>query len=105
MELPGAAVPHDHVAAAVLAARDHALEVGVVERVVLDVDREVPRRGIEGQALRHRPAHEHAVDLEPEVVVQTAGAMPLHHEAGPSVAVGAPSPAGSGVRSKSRFCR
>ena len=42
VRLPGAAVPDDDVAAAVLAGRDHALEVGVVERVVLDVDR---RRG------------------------------------------------------------
>ena len=36
-ERPGAPVPHHDVAAAVLAGRDHALEVEVVERVVLDV--------------------------------------------------------------------
>ena len=43
VQLPRAAVPHDHVAAAVLAARDHAFELGVFDRVVLDVHREVAR--------------------------------------------------------------
>src|SRR4029077_18299645 len=80
--------PHDHVSAAVLAARDHTLEVGVGERVVLHPDREVPLTGIEGQSLRHRPAHEHAPDLEPEVVVETACPVPLHDEPGASVTVG-----------------
>ncbi len=81
VQLPGAAVPHDHVAAAVLPARDDALEVEVVDRVVLDVDREVAGLGIQGRTLRHGPADEHAVHLEAEVVVQPPGPVPLHDEA------------------------
>ena len=45
---PRAPVPHDHVAAAVLAARDDALEVGVLDRVVLDLARR--GRGPSGRA-------------------------------------------------------
>ena len=78
--LPRAPVPHDHVAAAVLAARDDALEVEVVERVVLDVHRQAPDVGVERRALRHRPADQHAVDLEAEVVVQAAGPVALDDE-------------------------
>ena len=39
VRLPGAGVPDDDVAAAVLAGRDDALEVEVLQRVVLDVER------------------------------------------------------------------
>jgi hypothetical protein len=38
--LPGAAIPHQHRAAAVLAFRDDAFEVAVLERMVFDLDRE-----------------------------------------------------------------
>ena len=84
---PGAAVPDDHVAPAVLAARDDALEVGVLQRVVLDVHGELPGRGVERRAAGHRPAGQHAVDLEPEVVVQPPGAVALDDEP-PSPALG-----------------
>ena len=50
------AVPDDDVAAAVLTLRDDAFEVDVLERVVLDVHREVARPRVERQALRDRPA-------------------------------------------------
>ena len=80
VRFPGAAVPHDHVTAAVLTRRDHPLEVEVFDRMILNVDRGPLQVRIEGRALGHSPAHEHAVDLEPEVVVQPAGAVPLHHE-------------------------
>ena len=78
--LPRAPVPDDHVAAAVLALGDDALEVEVLDRVVLDVHREPPRLRVERRPLRHRPAGQHAVDLEPEVVVQAAGPVALHDE-------------------------
>jgi hypothetical protein len=78
-ERPGAPVPHDHVPTAVLTVRDHALEVEVAERVVLHVHGHALHVRIEGGSLRHRPAHQHAVGLEPEVVVETAGAVALHH--------------------------
>ena len=57
---------------------------------------------------RHRPRHQHAVDLEAQVVVQAPGPVPLHDEARP-VARGRHSttaaPDGSGVRAKSRIPR
>ena len=74
--LPGAAVPGLHRAGAVLAVRDGALEVGIVDRVVLDMRRDVLDGGIERRALAHRPAPQHAVVLQAEVVVQ-AGAVRL----------------------------
>ena len=77
---PRAPVPHDHVAPAVLARRDHALEVEVLDRVVLDVDGERAAVGVERRALGHRPAHQHAVDLQAQVVVQAAGPVALHDE-------------------------
>src|SRR5262245_14672415 len=73
-----APVPHDDVATAVLALWDHALEVEVVERVILDMDRHAPVRWVERRTARHGPRHEHAIDLEPEVVVESCRPMPLH---------------------------
>src|SRR5262249_29338334 len=78
--LPGAAVPEHHGAAAVLALRDDALEAPVLERVVLHVHREALVGGIEARSLRHRPALEHALELESEVVVQPRGGVLLDHE-------------------------
>ena len=67
-------------AGAVLALRDLALEGGVVERVVLDVDGERALAGLERHALRHRPARERAVALEAEVVVEPPGVVALDDE-------------------------
>ena len=54
--------------------------------------------------LGHRPAHEHAVDLEPEVVVQTRARWRWTTNLRAPVAFAASGePAGSGVRSKRRF--
>ena len=67
---PRAPVPDDHVAAAVLAGGDHALEVEVSERMVLDVDRHPLGCRVECRSLRHRPAEQDPGGLEPEVVVE-----------------------------------
>ncbi len=87
--LPRPGVPHDDVAAAVLTGRDHALEVEVLDGVVLHVHRQAAHLRVEGRALGHGPAHQHAVDLEPEVVVEAARPVPLHDEPR-SVAIGDP---------------
>ncbi len=79
-ELVGAAIPDLDAAGAVVPGRDLALEGRVRERVVLDVDGEVLRAGLERHALRDRPAGERAVSLEPEVVVEPASIMALNHE-------------------------
>ncbi len=77
---PGAAVPQQHGAAAVLALGDDALELAVLERVILDVHRQPLVGRVEAGPLRHRPALQHAVQLEPEVVVQAARRVLLDHE-------------------------
>src|SRR5262249_53188877 len=78
---PRAAVPDHDRAAAVLARRDHALEVGVLDRVILDRHREPLDARIERGAFRDGPREQHALPFETEVVVQMAGAMLLDHEA------------------------
>ena len=65
-------------AAAVLTGRDDAFEVQVLDGVVLDVEGGALHRGVEGWPLGDRPAREHAVDLEAQVVVQAPGAVALH---------------------------
>ena len=83
--LTGSQVPRSQVSTllgTVLAVRDGALEVGVVDRVVFDMGGDVLDGGIERRPLAHRPAPQHAVVLQAEVIVQ-AGAMRLvllHHE-------------------------
>ena len=80
-EGPGAPVPDDDVAAAVLTGRDHPLEVEVVQRVVLDVHGEAPSVRVDRRSLGHRPADEDTVDLEAQVVVEPAGPVTLDDEA------------------------
>src|SRR5205814_3544308 len=69
--LPGPVVPHDDAAPAVLAFRNHAFEVRVLDGMVLGLHREALLARIEARALRHRPALERPVELETEVVMQT----------------------------------
>ena len=77
---PGALVPDDHLAGAVLLRRDRALERVVRDRVVLDVNRHAPVVRVEARPLRHRPALHRAVELEAEVVVQPRRPVLLHDE-------------------------
>ena len=77
---PRSAVPHDHVAGAVVAGWNVALERGVVQRVVFDMHGHALVGRVEARALRHGPTLQRAVKLEPEVVVQAARRMFLHHE-------------------------
>src|SRR6476660_471046 len=86
-ELVGAPVPDFHGAGAVLTGRDLPLEVGVVERVVLDVDGECALAGLEWNALRYRPARERPVALQAKVVVEPAGVVALDDEDRPCSAL------------------
>ena len=81
LDLVAPGVPDRHGPAAVLAGGDLAVELQVLQRVVLGVHREPGRPGLVGQPARHRPAHEHAVALEAHVVVQAARVVLLHDEA------------------------
>src|SRR4029079_518991 len=75
-----AAVPDLDRPSAVLALRDLALEVGVVERVVLDVHGQVALALAQRDAPGDGPAGEGAVALEAEVEVQPPGVVALHDE-------------------------
>ena len=79
-ELVRALVPDLDRARPVLALGDLALEGRVLERVVLDVDGQLPLARLQRDALRHRPARERAVALEPEVVVEPPRVVPLDDE-------------------------
>ena len=106
VRLVGPAVPDLHHAGAVLARRDLAREVDVLDRVVLGVDRQVVALRVGRDALRDGPRDEHAVALEPQVPVQPAGVVLVHDEARLLRGVGWPRPGpGSGVEPKSRLDR
>ena len=67
---PQAAVPDDHGTGAVVAFGDHALEVGVLDRMVLDFHRQALLVDVVRRPLRHGPRQQHAAEFEAEVVVQ-----------------------------------
>src|SRR3546814_1904029 len=67
---PAAAVPQHHAAAAIFALGDHAFEVGIGHRMVLGAHRETLVGGVGARPLGHRPAFEHAVDFEADVVME-----------------------------------
>src|SRR5439155_7529250 len=94
VRLPGAPVPHDHVAGAVFAPGNRGLEVHVLEGVILDLHREAPLLRVGGRPLRDCPADEHAVDLEPKVVVEPGGAVALDDKS-----------AAAGLPGRLRLCR
>src|SRR6478752_9097008 len=76
-----AAVPLYHPARAVLAFGDDPFEILVLHRVVFGATGHPFVLGVGGWPFGHRPRREHAVDLEPKVVVIGAGRVVLNHEA------------------------
>ena len=68
--IPATAVPDHHRAAAILALRDGAFERVVLDRMVLDLHGQPLLAGHQARTLGDRPALHHAVELEPEIVVQ-----------------------------------
>ncbi len=81
---PCSRVPQHDGAAAILVLGDDPLERGIAHRMVFGADREALVVGIGARPLGHRPALEHAVDFDPEIVMQPRGIMLLDDEA-PSV--------------------
>ena len=79
-QLVGARVPDLDPSRPVGAGRDLAGEGRVLERVILDVDGERLGSRLERDTLRHRPGGEHAVPLEPEVVMEAPGGVLLDDE-------------------------
>ncbi|MGY3587190.1 hypothetical protein ACVIF9_005867 [Bradyrhizobium sp. USDA 4350] len=66
---PGAAIPELHRAAAILVFRNGAFEVAIVERMILDLDRQPLVMRVERGPARHRPGLEDAVKLQPEIIM------------------------------------
>ncbi len=78
---PEAAVPQHDRAAAVLALRDRALEITVVERMILDFHGQTFVGGIQRRSAGNRPGLEHTLPFQAHIVVQLPGGMLLHDEA------------------------
>src|SRR5262249_17770601 len=74
---PIAAIPELHRTATVLPLRDSALEVAIVQRVVLDLDCEAPRVRIERWTLGHCPGLEDAIEFQAQVIMQPRGGVLL----------------------------
>ncbi len=77
---PGAVVVDVHMPGAVMAAGDIAGKRRVGQRVIFNLHREPFFTNAQRGAFRHRPALEHAVGFQPEVVMARAGVVQLHHE-------------------------
>src|SRR5205085_11892612 len=74
---PEAAIPKHDGATPVFTLGDCALEVAVVERVVLDLHGQAPVTGVEGWPFRHRPGLEDPVHLQAQIVMQPGSRMLL----------------------------
>jgi hypothetical protein len=75
-----AGVPDLARAAAVLVRGNHALEPSVVQGVVLDVYGEPALSRVERWPFGNRPADQHAIEFEPEVIVKAARRVLVDHE-------------------------
>ena len=78
---PGTAVPQHHRAAAIFTLGDRALEIGIGKRMILGAHREPLVGGIGARPFRHRPALEHTVGLEAEVIMKARRVVLLDDEA------------------------
>ncbi len=77
---PIAAIPELYRTAAILTFWNSAFEIAVIEWMVLDFDREPLVVGIERRAARDSPGLEHAVEFEPQIVMEAGGCVFLDHE-------------------------
>src|SRR2546421_9471200 len=77
---PGSAIPDHHSAAAVLALRDRTFELVVLDRMVLDLDREPFLARHQARSACDRPALHHAIKFEPQVIVQSPRSVLLNDE-------------------------
>ncbi len=83
----GAAVPDAHRPAAVFASGDVALELEVLEGMILGVHREMVPLRVGRDPARDGPRQEDPVVLQPKVPVHAARVMLLHHEPSAGLAV------------------
>src|SRR6185369_2973894 len=78
---PAPLVPQHHRAAAIFALGDRAFESAVVQGMVLGAHRQPVLARVQARAFRNRPALQDAVELQPEIPVQSRGVMLLDDEA------------------------
>jgi hypothetical protein len=79
-----AAIPNHDCAAAILAFRNSAFEVAVVQRVVFDLDRKSLVMRVERGAFGDGPGFEDAIELKPQVIMKVRCGMFLNDKAGPN---------------------
>src|SRR3989475_3665575 len=77
-----AEVPHDDFARAIVPFGEGSLEQEVVERVVLNMNREALYLGVFAWPFRDRPRQEGPADFQPEVIVEIPGPVFLDSESG-----------------------
>src|SRR6266436_6650380 len=80
LRVPAAAVPNHDGAAAILSPRDGSLECVVFDRMIFHVDGKALLVRNEARAAGDRPALHHAVELEPQVIMQTPCGVLLDDE-------------------------
>src|SRR3984893_13850987 len=83
--LPISAAPELNRPAAIFALGDRSLEVPIIERVILDLDREPLIMGIERWPAGHGPRFKDPVELKPKIVMQPRCRMLLDDEPPPIV--------------------
>ena len=77
---PHALVPEDDRAGSVVALRNHALELRIVQRMVLHVDGHALVLRVGRWSPGNGPREQHAVKLQPEIPVESGGIVLLHDE-------------------------
>src|SRR5262245_9883770 len=80
LRVPAAAIPNHDCAAAILSLRDGSLEFVVLDRMIFHVDGKALLVGNEARAAGDSPALHHAIELEPQVVVQAPRGVFLDDE-------------------------
>src|SRR5262245_50201234 len=80
LRVPAAAVPDHDGAAAILSPWDGSLECVVFDRMIFDVDRKPLLVRNEARAAGDRPALHHAIELEPQIIVQAPRGVLLDDE-------------------------
>src|SRR6266481_1031643 len=80
LRVPAAAVPNHDGTAAILSPRDGSLECVVFDRMIFHVDRKALFVRNKARAAGDRPALHHAVELEPQIIVQAPGGVFLDDE-------------------------
>ena len=79
-ELVGAAIPDLDGTGTVLTGRNRPFELHILERVILDVHRQVTLTAAKRNPFRDGPAPQDAVPLEPKVVVEPPRSVSLDDE-------------------------